>query len=315
MLAVSGDARESGRASASQRRAQWPPIGSREEAKMNDKVLELPGGGRLHYVEKGQGHVVLFVHGIWANHVLWEGVVEALPDTVRAIAPDWPLGSQPEPFPEGTDFSPQGVVRMVCEVLEALDLQDVTLVGNDSGGGICQLVITSDHPATKRIGRLVLTNSDVFDQFPPSGFRPMQTLARWAPWLASPVFKRLMGRNDYKMFFDMTCSKPVSSETKDRILGPFIRNAATRRDSFSFLVGCKPEMMLEATTKFGAFSDPVLLLWGEDDSLFPVKLAEDLTSEFPNVRLVKFPNANLFLPLDEPERVAGEIATFVNAGR
>ncbi len=278
---------------------------------MNAKVHELAGGGRLHYVEKGEGDVVLFVHGIWANHVLWEPVVEALPDTVRAIAPDWPLGSQPEAFPAGTDFSPQGLVGMVCEVLEALDLRDVTLVGNDSGGGICQLLITSDNPARKRIGRLVLTNSDVFDQFPPKGFRPMQTLASWAPWLASPVFKRLMGRDDYKMFFDATCSKPIPSQTKDRILGPFVRNADSRRDSLTFLVGCKPEMMLDATKKFSSFSDPVLLLWGEEDSLFPVELAEDLTREFPSVRLVKFPNANLFLPLDEPEAVAAEITRFV----
>ena len=53
-------------------------------------------GGRLHYVEKGAGDVALFVHGIWANHVLWEQVMASLPDTVRAIAPDWPLGSQPD---------------------------------------------------------------------------------------------------------------------------------------------------------------------------------------------------------------------------
>jgi pimeloyl-ACP methyl ester carboxylesterase len=266
---------------------------------MNEKIHTLKSGGKLHYVEKGRGDVVLFVHGIWANHVLWEGVVAALPDTVRAIAPDWPLGSQPEAFPRGTDFSPQGLVEMVCEFIEALDLQDITLVGNDSGGGICQLLITSDHPATKRVGRLVLTNSDVFDQFPPKGFLPMQTVARWAPWVASPLFKRLMHKNDYKMFFDMTCAKPVPSETKERILGPFVSNAQARRDSFTFLVGCKPEMMLEATKKFAKFSAPVLLVWGEGDALFPMNLAEDLTNEFPDV----------------PERVAHEIANFIDAHR
>ena len=279
---------------------------------MEDKLHTLGSGGRLHYVEKGSGDAVLFVHGIWANHVLWEGVIAALPGSVRAIAPDWPLGSQPESFPRDADLSPQGMVEMVCEFMEALDLHDVTLVGNDSGGGICQLLITSENPGAKRVGRLVLTNSDVLDQFPPKGFRPMQTMARWAPWIASGLFKRLMHRNDYKMFFDMTCAKPVPSDTKDRMLGPFVRNAQARRDSLSFLVGCKPEMMLEATQRFSQFSAPVLLLWGEQDPLFPVQLAENLTKEFPNVRLVKVPGASLFVALDEPEHVAHEIASFIS---
>ena len=86
---------------------------------------------------------MLFVHGIWANHVLWEQVIAALPDDVRAIAPDWPLGSQPEAFPASADLSPEGQVGVICEFLEALDLRDVTLVGNDSGGGLCQLLITT----------------------------------------------------------------------------------------------------------------------------------------------------------------------------
>lgn len=278
---------------------------------MEEKVLTLQSGARLHYVESGTGPAVLFVHGIWANHVLWESVIAALPSEIRAIAPAWPLGSQPEPFPAGADLSPMGIVAIIAELLEELDLQDVTLVGNDSGGGICQLLITSDHPAKRRVGRLVLTNSDVLDQFPPEGFRGMQTLARHLPWLASPLFSVLLRRADYKMFFDMTCSKPVPSATKERILGPFVRNAPARKGSLSFLVGCQPEMMLEATRKFGEFPKPVLLIWGEQDPLFPVALAERLAGHFRDVRLVKVPDASLFIPLDDPDRVASEIAKFV----
>ena len=278
---------------------------------MEEKVFTCKSGGRLHYVEMGAGDVVLFVHGIWANHVLWEQVMDALPETVRAIAPDWPLGSQPEAFPAGADLSPAGLVELISEFIEALDLRDVTLVGNDSGGGLCQLLITSGNPCVERVGRLVLTNSDVLDQFPPTGFRPMQRLARWVPWIASPLFKRLMQKDDYKRFFDITCSKPVPSEIKDRIMGPFARNAEARRGSLSFLVGCKPEIMLEATRKFPEFAAPVLLIWGEEDRLFPVQLAEDLTTKFRDARLVKVPGANLFVSLDEPERVAHEIAGFI----
>lgn len=271
----------------------------------------LKSGGRLHYLDRGSGNAVLFVHGIWTNHFLWRGVVEALPDTFRCIAPDWPLGSQPEPFPRNADLSPRGIVGIVCEFMEALDLRDVTLVGNDSGGGICQLLITSGEPAAARVSRLVLTNSDVFDQFPPKAFRPLWNLARRAPWLAGPLVRHLMTRNDYAAFFDSTCSNPVPSDLRERILGPFKRNAATRRASLDFLAGCEPEMMLEATRKFSAFSPPVLLVWGTEDPLFPPRLARDLTREFPNARLVEVSGASTFVPLDAPGRVASEIAAFV----
>ena len=278
---------------------------------MERKVRTLKSGGRLHYLDTGSGDVLLFVHGIWANHHLWEGVIDALPGGFRGIAPDWPLGSQPEAFPRDADLSPEGVVDMVCEFMEALDLQDVTLVGNDSGGGICQLLVTSEHLAAARVGRLVLTNSDVFDQFPPKAFQPMQKFARLAPWLASPLLGRLMSRNDYAAFFGATCSNPVPGDLKERIVGPFARNAAVRRASLDFLAGCKPEMMLAATRKLAGFRAPVLLVWGNEDKLFPLQLAQDLTREFPDARLVEVPGANVFLPLDAPARVAAEIAAFV----
>ena len=278
---------------------------------MERNIHTLKSGGRLHYLDRGSGDVVLFVHGIWTNHCLWEGVIDALPDTFRSIAPDWPLGSQPEPFPGAADLSPHGIVDMVCEFMEALDLRDVTLVGNDSGGGICQLLITSENPAATRVGRLVLTNSDVFDQFPPKAFQPIQNLARWAPGLVSPLIGYFMSRNDYAAFFEPTCSNPVPGDLKERILGPFKRNKEARRASLDFLVGCEPGMMLEATRKFAAFRAPVLLVWGAEDKLFPLQLAEDLTREFPDARLVEVPGANVFLPLDGPYKVAVEITTFV----
>ena len=224
---------------------------------MERNIHTLRSGGRLHYLDRGSGDVVLFTHGIWTNHCLWEGVIDALPDTFRSIAPDWPLGSQPEPFPPAADLSPRGIVDMVCEFMEALDLRDVTLVGNDSGGGICQLLIASENPAATRVGRLVLTNSDVFDQFPPKAFQPIQNLARWAPGLVSTLVGFLMSRNDYAAFFEPTCSNPVPGDLKERILGPFKRNGEARRASLDFLVGCEPGMMLEAT-QFAAFRAPVL---------------------------------------------------------
>ena len=73
------------------------------------------------------------------------------------------------------DLSPPGIARLIADFLEALDLEDVTIVGNDSGGAMSQ-VLVADHP--ERIGRLVLTNCDTHENFPPGIFKAMPPLAK-----------------------------------------------------------------------------------------------------------------------------------------
>ena len=111
---------------------------------------------------------VLFVHGILVDERLWERVAEGLAGMgYRCILPTWPLGAHTIPVNQGADLSPRGIAAMINDFMIALDLSEVTLVGNDTGGGLCQFVIDS-HP--ERIGRLVLTNCDAFDKFPPFPF-------------------------------------------------------------------------------------------------------------------------------------------------
>ena len=121
---------------------------------------------------------VLFVHGILVDHRLWDRVAEGLArQGFRCILPDWPLGSHTVPVNDGTDLSPHAVVSMINEFITELGLSDVTLVGNDTGGGLCQFVIDA-HP--EAVGRLVLTNCDAFDKFPPFPFTLVFALLRGA---------------------------------------------------------------------------------------------------------------------------------------
>src|SRR5437588_8574893 len=113
--------------------------------------------GRIHYRDHGSGPAVVFVHGLLVNGLLWRNVASALQAQCRCIVPDWPIGSHSEPLRDGADASPHGVARLIAEFLEALSLEDVTLVANDTGGAISQLLIT-ERP--ERIGRVVLTNCD-----------------------------------------------------------------------------------------------------------------------------------------------------------
>src|SRR3954447_17590560 len=116
-----------------------------------------PPAGPIRYRERGEGPPLVFLHGIVANGALWRRVVPALADRYRCITPDWPLGSHELGMREDADMSLPGLARLVGEVLKVLDLDDVTLVANDTGGAIAQWVAVQNPP---RLGRLVLTPCD-----------------------------------------------------------------------------------------------------------------------------------------------------------
>src|SRR5437773_12372991 len=113
--------------------------------------------GTIRYRERGSGEPIVFVHGLLVNGDLWRNVVPELSKDFRCITPDWPLGSHELPMSPDADLSPPGVAKIVADFIAALELEDVTLVGNDTGGAVCQLVVTEypDH-----IARLVLTSCD-----------------------------------------------------------------------------------------------------------------------------------------------------------
>ena len=125
--------------------------------------------GTVHYRTAGPadaaGPPALFVHGFLVDSQLWGGVADAAATAgVRSYAPDLPLGSHRHPLADDAEQTPRGVARQIIAFMEALDLTDVTLVGNDTGGAVCQFLLDTD---ASRIGRLVLTNCDAFEQFPP----------------------------------------------------------------------------------------------------------------------------------------------------
>src|SRR5271168_5109876 len=135
------------------------------------KTIALPHG-TVQYREAGPAEAaappVVFVHGFLVNATLWAKTADALASAgVRSFAPDLPLGSHPIPLNGSADHSPRGIARQIIAFAEALELEDVTLVGNDTGGAICQFLLDSD---ASRIGRVVLTNCDAFTNFPPAPF-------------------------------------------------------------------------------------------------------------------------------------------------
>ena len=138
-----------------------------------ERSIDLPQG-RINYREDGAGEPIVFVHGLLVDGRLWRKVTPALAESYRCIVPDWPLGSHRAPLAPAADRSPRGLAHLIADFLGALQLEGVTIVANDTGGALSQ-ILAAERP--ERIARLVLTNCDCLENFFPPILRPLQWLA------------------------------------------------------------------------------------------------------------------------------------------
>jgi len=270
--------------------------------------IELPAG-RIRYREAGEGRPVVFVHGFLVDGRLWDGVVDALSDRCRCIAPDWPIGAQQVAMNPDADLSPPGIAALISSFLKALDLEDVTIVGNDSGGAMSQVLVTR-HP--ERIGRLVLTNCDTHENFPPGVFKAMPPLAKLPGGmtvLSAPFRIPALARAAFKPF----AKTPIPADLVASWMKPGLHDPGVKHDAKKVTAGMNKRYTLEAAEKLSSSDLPILLTWAPGDKLFPIRYAERLEKETPNARLVQIPDAATFVPLDQPGRLADEIATFAES--
>jgi pimeloyl-ACP methyl ester carboxylesterase len=275
-----------------------PAIGERKEARLR--------AGTIAYYEAGSGPVLLFVHGVLANSALWSKVVPLLSDRFRCIVPDWPLGSHSIAL--GTELSPYMVADMIGELIDELALEDVTLVGNDTGGAFCQMVVTR-HP--DRIGRLVLTPCDAYDNFPPRFFKYLLApagLPGGALVMLQPM--RFRAIRNSPMGFGWLSKKGIDREITDSWLRPARTDRGIRRDLAKVMRGVHPRYTLEAAERFGEFDKPVLLVWTPEKDFFKWEHAEALSKAFPDARLERVEDSYTFVSEDQPERLARLIAEF-----
>lgn len=271
------------------------------------REIELPAG-TVRYREAGEGRPVVFVHGYLVDGRLWDGVVDHLSDRFRCIAPDWPIGAQQVAMKPDADLSPYGVAATIAAFLEALDLEDVTIVGNDSGGAMSQVTVTR-HP--ERIGRLVLTNCDTHENFPPGIFKampPIAALPGGMAVLAAPFRVGALARAAFKPF----ARTAIPPDLIASWMQPGLHDPGVKRDAKKVTAGMNKRYTLEAAAKLRGSELPILLAWAPGDRFFPIEYAERLAGEAGNARIVEIPDAKTFVPLDQPQLLAEEIAKFVS---
>src|SRR3954453_1717720 len=274
------------------------------------REVEIPAG-RIRYRERGQGPPIVFLHGIVANGVLWRGVAARLASDHRCLVPDWPLGSHELALKPGVDLSLPGLADLVGDFLEALDLDGVTLVANDTGGAIAPWVAIR-HP--DRLARLVLTPCDAFDNFLPLVLRHLQLFGRTPAGLrvlAEALRFRAIQR--LPIAFGRLTVRPIDREAMEAYTRPLRTNAATRRDFAALVRAISARYTEQAAQRRASFDKPALVVWSLDDRLFPLAHGHRLARLLPPGRLEVLDDAGAFIPEDPPQRLAAVIAEFVEA--
>ena len=267
--------------------------------------VQLPQG-TIRYREAGSGPAIVFVHGYLVDGRLWDGVVDALADRYRCIAPNWPMGAHQVAMAPDADLSPPGIATIIEGFLEALDLDDVTLVGNDSGGAMCQ-VLVARRPA--RVGRLILTNCDTHENFPPGIFKAMPPLAKLPGGmqvLAAPFRIPAVTRAAFRPFAKTKPAPGLVESWAD----PPKHDRAIMRDLAKITRGMDKRHTLAAAESLSGSEFPLLLAWAPGDRWFPISYAERLAAEVGGAKLVRIPDAGTFVALDQPDRLATAIAEF-----
>ncbi|HEY0225784.1 MAG TPA: alpha/beta hydrolase [Mycobacterium sp.] len=263
--------------------------------------------GTIHYEAAGpeNGRPVVFVHGYLMAGNLWRQVSKRLADRgLRCIAPTWPLGAHPQPLRPGADRTIFGVACIVADVLAALDLEDVVLVGNDTGGVVTQLVAVH-HP--ERLGALVLTSCDAFEHFPPPILKPVIMAAK-----SKAVFKTAMQTMRApvarKRAFDGLAHSNIDALTEAWVR-PALADSAVAEDLRQFTLSMRAEVTTDVAARLAEVDKPTLIAWAGDDTFFELGDGERLAATIPNARLEVIDGARTFSMVDQPDLLADLLST------
>ena len=267
--------------------------------------------GTLEYEDTGgNGPVLVLLHGLAMDGSLWRNVTAVLREDHRCIVPTLPLGGHRRPMRPDADLSILGMVRLVAEILAELGLNEVTLVGNDWGGA--QLLISQG--LGERVGRLVLTSCEAFDNYPPG--IPGRAVAQAAaiPGGIYVAFQALRLRPLRRL--PLTWGWMSKRSVPDEVMGGWFRplqtQAQVRRDLRKYALSIPPkEVLLGWSEKLRSFDRPALIVWAKEDRVMPREHGRRLAELFPQGRLVEIPDSYTLIPEDQPGELARAIRGFI----
>ncbi len=277
------------------------------------REIELSAGAIDYEDTGGDGPAIVLLHGLMMDASLWDGPIADLSVDHRCLAPTLPLGAHRHAMHADADLSLPGMARLVAEFLDRLDLHDVTLVGNDTGGALVQLLIRD---GAARVGRVVLASCEAFDNFPPG--LTGRTLA-----LTGKLSPRMFGLFMQQMRLRPLRRLPIAfgwltirgDPVTARWTKPVMKQPEIRHDAVRMLRSATADtrLMLEAAEHLPSFDRPALVVWATGDRVMPLEHGRRLAQLLPQGRLVEVEDSYTLIPLDQPARIARVIREFIQA--
>jgi pimeloyl-ACP methyl ester carboxylesterase len=267
------------------------------------------GDVEIRYTESGSGPTLVFVHGAYVTGSLWDDVIARLSVGFRCVAPTWPFGAQSMPV-GAPNLGVAAAGRRIVGLLEVLDLRDVTLIANDTGGGIVLAALGDPALDFGRVSRLVFTNCDSYEHFPPKSFAPIVKLCGSSARAGAVVMRALATGPGRSFFASAVTRHGIPAERQPAIFGGFMTSSAVRREAVRFSADLNPRYTLAAAGAIAAWNKPALMAWGAEDKMFPLTHARRLTEAFPNGQLRTIEDSSTYVMLDQPDELASAVTDF-----
>lgn len=292
-------------------------------------------GGRIEYADTGgDGPVLVLLHGLLMDASLWDDVVARLTPGHRCLAPVLPLGAHRHGMEPDADLSLPGVARLVEEFLDRLDLHAVTLVGNDTGGAIAQLIMAGNasrvpHPSrvprvpcssrtsrTSRVAGVVLVSCEAFGNFPPGlTGRTLVAAGKLPPALFGLFMQQLRLRPVRRLPIAFGWLTKRGDAVSARWIRPVLTQPGVRRDTTRVLraIAADKCLLVRATGELPGFGGRTLVVWARGDRVMPPEHGRRLAELLPDARLVEVDDSYTLVPLDQPAALADLLREFTAA--
>jgi pimeloyl-ACP methyl ester carboxylesterase len=275
--------------------------------------IELSAGAIDYEDTGGDGPVLVLLHGLMMDASLWDGLIAELASEYRCVAPTLPLGAHRHAMHADADLSLAAIARLVAEFLDRLDLHDVTLVGNDTGGALVQLIMAD---GAARVGRVVLASCDAFDNFPPGlTGKTLVLTGKLSPGMFGLFMQQMRLRMVRRLPIAFGWLTMRGDAATARWMKPVLKQREIRRDAVRVLraVAAEPRLLLDAAETLPSFDRPALVVWASADRVMPPEHGRRLAELLPQGQLVEVDDSYTLIPLDQPARLAQLVREFTRS--
>ncbi len=270
--------------------------------------IELTAGTIEYEDTGGEGPVLVLLGGLVMDGSVWDPLVEELRGEYRCVVPTLPLGAHRKAMHPDADLSLHGFAAMVRELLERLELDDVTLVQNDHAAAI---VLAGEDPA--RVARLVISSCEAFENYPPGLPGKNVRATAFVPggiYLMTQAL-RVRALRRLPIAFGWMAKHPLPDELLDRWFEPLQTQAAVRRDFRKYVTGGRRRQMVEVCERLRSFAHPTLVVWTPEDKVQRPEHGKRFAALLTDARLVEIADSYTLIMRDQPQAFARAIREFV----